>query len=132
MSNTVKYRLTGALQTDGDFHIDLNGYGSDLLKQYITHDPGDDWWYINMETDDPFEVRDFLHVLMVSFRVATHYWLVKDLYDFVEPVVDKVVECIQGKDWDDGMSYVYNYYGGNYEGTELLLEKITDEEKEKT
>lgn len=131
MSNIVKYRLTGTLQTDGDFYVDLNGYKSDLIKQYIAHDSGDYYWYINMETDDPYEVRDFLQALMVSFRVGTHYWLVKGLYNFVEPVLDKVVDCIQGKEWDNDMLYVYNYYGGNYEGTELLLEKIVDEEKEK-
>ena len=133
MSKTVKYRLTGALQTDGDFSVRYDGYGSELIKQYITHDPDidTDWWFICMETEDPYEVRDFLQALMVNFKVGTHYWLVKSLYEFVEVILDKIFEYIIEENLDDGSSYVYNTYGGNDDGTNLLLEKIVDEDEEK-
>ena len=127
MSNTVKYRLTGAFQTDGDFSVNRDGYGSELVKPHITHEPGDDWWFVYMETDDPYKVRDFLQALIVNIRVGTHYWLVKDLYEFIEVILDKIFEYIREEDSDDGSSYVYNTYGGNYDGTNLLLEKIVDE-----
>jgi len=118
---TVKYVLTGHIETDGDFSINMNKMGDgDSIDYHDGFDRfiklGDHCYDIDLRTDDVYLVRDFLEELIVSFDVSsTHYSLLNDLYHMVEDVLDDV--------FIDYIEYSVGECSGNYEGTKLELVK---------
>ena len=112
----MKYHLSGMLCTDNDFSIDVNN--SDAIKRRVWSD-GEDW-YFDFSTDNPYEVRDFLQDLIVSYRVGkNHYWVIEELYHMTVKVKNAI--------WDDSVMNALGTMSGNYSGTEISLTKEATE-----
>ena len=108
------YVIVGNFETDGDYCIDVRNYHENF-REYIEY--GDHNYIVNFETDDVFDVRDFLEDMMVSFNVGSgHHWILPELYN----LVNKVHNALLNEEVDGA----YETYGGNYTGTELILRKI--------
>lgn len=121
MDKKIHFILEGNFSTDGDYGINIDNF-DEKFRKHIDYDGYEDYG-IHLETDDPYYVRDFLEELMVSFRVtSTHHWILPELY--------KVVDNIHNVIWHDDEDSAYETYGGNYDGTELALYKITPDDND--
>ena len=60
-------------------------------------------------------VRDLIEGLFCNGIRTVHYWLIKDLYDFIIPVEENFL-------WSVEDIHYYNTIKGNYEGTFIQLD----------
>jgi hypothetical protein len=115
-----EYLLEGKFNTDGDYHLDLDDWQLKLDgfdKYFLPREEGEDTYHFTMQTDDIYKIRDFLTNLIVIYRVGSeHYWVVKNLYDMTEQVLDAV--------FDDNLDEAFAEIGGNYDGTYISLTKF--------
>jgi len=111
----MRYILNGELYTDADFYVDTDYFQRKEFKEHIWQ-VNSELYIIELETDDPYYLMDFLEELIVSYRTRTHYWLIPDLYNMTVKILDSV--------HDDDVKYKYEFMTGNYDGTHLHLIKI--------
>lgn len=113
-TNKILYQFVAHFETDGDYGIRVDNiaeaYRSHIEKEQNTYD-------ISLETYDIYFISRFLEQLMVSFNVCpSHYWLVPELYSLIYKVRNAL--------FDENTDKAYETYGGNYDGTEIVLNKI--------
>ena len=127
----MKIFLEMNFQTDGDFcFCDMNdllkkqsSIYKDVIKKFIFND-GSDYEDINILLECEGEsdlcrwaVRDLIEGLFCNGIKTTHYWVIKDLYNFLIPVKENFL-------WAEDDVQYYDTIEGNYTGTFIQLNII--------
>ena len=111
------YQLVAHFETDGDYGIRTENI-AEAYKKCI--EKSENSFDISFETYDIHSVARLLDQIMVSFKICpSHYWLIPELYNLVKKVRDAL--------FDDSIEHTYEpYNNGNYDGTEIVLNKILE------
>ena len=113
----MRYVVEGEFQTDSDFGIRLSNLDRKFRKA-ITFN-GYERYSIYFKTKNVQDVEDFLEQLIVSFSVvSTHYWLLRDLYNLISPLIEAL--------WDENRTSIKTTLSSNYDWTEIGLYKVEE------
>ena len=105
ISDKFKVSIQWRLNTDGDFALRDNSNGYDYGRNIDYEEYCD-----RVHFKDFNEARCFLEEMLCGFScISTKYYLIKEFYDIVEPLIRVVNERQKGR-WVKEMS-------GNYNGT---------------
>ena len=120
-NDSIKFSGSISFFTDGDYFVDMSKIG-DLIKDYkienlriIDTQLDDEHLFIDFKGIERGQLYHLCEFLIVNFGVVkTHYWLVKDLYDYINGIMEwlKTNPC---------NNYYRGCLDGNYEFTECEI-----------